>query len=105
MSYTGFSATPDEAVAELREMYPVGSSVTCVVLHVSKSGMSRAIMVISPEHENVSWLVARALDWHLHRNHNAVNVVGVRMDMTFHMVHSLALTLYGDGYALAVKRL
>jgi hypothetical protein len=97
--------TTEGAIEALRDVYPKGSTVATVVMHVSASGMSRAIMVISPELENVSWLVARALGWHLHPKYNAIKVVGAGMDMSFHLVHSLAITLYGGGYALSVKRL
>jgi hypothetical protein len=100
-----------EARDQLRTLFPAGSTVSTVVRHVSQSGMERAIVVLSPvresatEVQNVSWLVARALGWRLHPRHDGVKVKGAGMDMTFHLVYSLASVLYGDGYALTVRNI
>jgi hypothetical protein len=46
-------------------------------------------------------LVARALDYRLsYGAHDGLKVSGAGMDMAYHVVHSLASVLYGDGYAL-----
>lgn len=87
----------------LRAHFPKGSTVAVVQRHVSASGMSRAISVLAATEndiEDVSWLVRRALGWPLNHRHGGVVVKGAGMDMHFHLVYTLAQTLYGDGYAL-----
>lgn len=87
----------------LREYFPAGSTVSTMTLHVSQSGMTRAIAVLAAvdgEVLNVSGWVALALGWKLHRAHMAVTVKGCGMDMAYHLVHTLAQVLHADGYAL-----
>lgn len=106
-------ATKDEqtnAQEMLREMFPKGSTVPLVLRYTSRTGMSRAISVLhaGPDGiEDVSWMVARALNWKLDRNNGGVKVNGVGMDMGFHLVYTLAQTLYGTedkgGYALTSR--
>lgn len=99
-------AERDAARDYLRRMFPKGATVSTITLHVARTGMSRAVAVLAPDQDertgvvNVSWLVARALGWKLHPQHNGVNVQGAGMDMHFHLVYTLAQALYGDGYAL-----
>ena len=99
----------DDAIAQLRQAFPVGSTVSTVVRHVSQSGMQRAIVVLaidtdSGEIVNVSWQVARALGWSLHSKYDGVKVNGCGMDMAFHLVYTLSSVLHdGNGYALNVR--
>jgi hypothetical protein len=90
-----------DAIAQLRETFPVGSEVSLILRHVSSSGMTRAISVIGTENGrpvDVSWQVARALDWRLHPTKDGVKVGGCGMDMGFHLVYSLARVIYRDGF-------
>jgi hypothetical protein len=98
-----------DAIERLRAIFPEGSYVTTLVRHVSQSGMSRAISVFAveaiddtPRIYEVSYLVARALDWNLHPSQAGVKVSGAGMDMAFHLVYSLSQALYGaqNGYDL-----
>lgn len=92
-----------EAACEmLRDLFPRDSRVSLVLAHVSRSGMQRGILVLAQTSDgvdDVSWMVARAVDWPLHRE-AGVRVDGCGMDMGFHLVYTLAHVLYGDGYAL-----
>lgn len=92
--------TRSDAIAQLREMFPIGSVVSVVLRHVTASGMSRSISVLHADpdgHVNdVSWLVARATGDKLDTKHGGIKVGGVGMDMGFHLVYGLARTLYRD---------
>ena len=92
----------EAARARLRELFPIGSEVSTVLLHASSSGMSRAVAVMAADEEgrvsNVSWLVARATGNKLHRTHDGVVMGGAGMDMGYALVYSLARALYADGF-------
>lgn len=87
-----------DAIAELRKLFPVGSTVPTILRHVSKSGMSRAISVIGPTLGDVSHLVARAGVAKLDRAHGGLKMGGCGMDMGFALVYSLSRTLYPNGH-------
>jgi len=90
-----------EAAAQLREYFPIGSTVSTVLRHVSQSGMTRSISVIGvheDEPTDVSWLVARATDNKVDHKYGGVRLGGVGMDMGFALVYGLARTLYRDGF-------
>lgn len=98
------------AIARLREIYPVGSTVHTVIRYVSASGMTRAISVISPDLDDISHLVARATGNKIHPKHYGIRVTGCGMDMAFGLVYELGRVLYPDyvrgdmvnrGYALS----
>lgn len=103
-----------QAIEDLKELYPKGSTVYCLVESVSRSGMSRVIRVLAPKvgddgqvyflHPN--YLTATALGWPLKTSsRDGIRVDGCGMDMCFHLVYSLAHVLYGDGYALKTETL
>lgn len=101
------SAERDAAVAELREMFPAGSTVHTVLRHVSRSGMSRSISVVVCDSDgirDVSYLVARALGDRIDRDRGGVKVGGCGMDMGFHLVYNLSATLYPDGFQCCGER-
>jgi hypothetical protein len=90
-----------EAVTQLREYFPIGSTVSTVLRHVSQSGMSRSISVIGvceDEPTDVSWLVARATDNKIDQRYGGIKLGGAGMDMGFALVYGLARTLYRDGF-------
>ena len=94
-----------DAIARLRGNFPAGSTVHTVIRHVSRSGMQRSISVLATDGAeiwDVSYLVARALDWRVDQTHGGVKVNGAGMDMAFHTVYVLSQVLYGthEGYAL-----
>jgi hypothetical protein len=87
-----------EAIEELRAMFPVGSTVSTILRHTSKSGMSRAISVVGPHLGDVSYLVAKAGVAKLDSRHVGLKMGGCGMDMGFALVYGLSRTLYADGF-------
>ena len=64
----------------------------------SMSGMSRRFVVLVVEQNrirNISWMVAEALDYRRGKSEDDVVVTGCGMDMSFHLVCTLASTLFG----------
>lgn len=107
-----------ESAAILREYFPIGSTAYTVLRHVSRSGMTRHISVIGVRYSddpnstgtadmgtlervaqpvNLSWHVARVMDWTLVDGAQwSLKVGGTGMDMGFHVVYSLSRALYAD---------
>lgn len=99
-----------EAFVRLREVFPVGSTATTIVRHVSRSGMTRTISVLAidkrGEIRDVSSDVARVLDWSVDRDRGGVRVDGCGMDMCFHLVYSMSRAIHAGldsdaGYAVS----
>lgn len=84
----------EKAIAQLRDMFRPGDTVTTVLRHVSSSGMTRAISVISPDLQDISWMVARATGDTFDQRYGGIKVGGCGMDMGFHLVYGLSRTLY-----------
>lgn len=77
--------------------------VFCIVRHVSASGMSRVIQLltfIDGEPRYLGFHAARLLGWSYDRKHEGIKVQGCGMNMCFHTVYTLAQALYKDGYRL-----
>lgn len=88
-----------EAVKELRKLLPKGSTVYCVLRHVSSSGMSRRIdfYKINRKRGDMSFLsgyIAKVLGYRRHGDDGLV-IGGCGMDMGFHVVNSLSYALHG----------
>lgn len=109
----------EQAIGRLRTMFPHDSVATTVVRHVTRSGMSRSISVLTTDSDgeirDVSYDVARVLGWSLDHDNGGVRVQGCGMDMAFHMIYSMSRIIhahtgfvnrYGDadsdtGYAVS----
>lgn len=88
----------DEALAQLREMLPPGSTVQTILRHCSRSGMTRAISPVV-NGEDITWLVCRAIpSFKFNRNHGGITMGGAGMDMGFALVYNLSATLYREGF-------
>jgi hypothetical protein len=100
-------AERDAAVARLREWLRPGDTVHTILRHVSRSGMQREIGVVllgadgSDLHPN--YLVAKALTERLGQ-HDGIIVRGCGLDMGFHLIYSLARTLWPDGHGCVGER-
>lgn len=112
------------AIDNLRAMIQPGDTVYTVLRHVSSSGMLRhiSVVIIAPNDKrdtshgaslvtdpdcgpfDVSWLVARALDYKQEDRHGALKVSGCGMDMGWHLIYSLASVLYPDGFGCIGER-
>lgn len=91
----------EEAIIRLRAELAPGDTVYTVLRHRSASGMSRSIScVIIKDNKplDISWLVARALDYRIDDKNDGIKVGGAGMDMGFHVVYSLGYTLFPDGF-------
>ena len=88
----------------LKDKFPKGSTAYTYVTKVAPTGMSRHIMVAGSDRkghvQNVSWYIAKLLDWKYKDNTRSVFVDGCGMDMGFHLVYTLSSKLYDDGYAI-----
>jgi hypothetical protein len=98
-----------EARESLLRFIKKGGTVYTILRHVSGSGMSRDISIVTIDasgetsaifHPNFS--AAKLLGYRLvtRNGSDALRVSGCGMDMGFHVVHSLGHALFGDGYAL-----
>lgn len=90
-----------DAITKLREMLPPGSTVYTIVRRVSQSGMSRHISVVLPhgrEINDITYLVARALEMKRDLDTGGIVMRGAGMDMGFALVYDLSHVLYPDGF-------
>lgn len=91
-----------QAISDLRDMLPPGSTVRCVLRHVSSSGMTRRIslfVVAGGSLQSLDYLAALVLGDKQHKDGGIV-VSGCGMDMGFHLVYNLGRVLYPEGFDL-----
>lgn len=95
-----------EAIARLREIVPPGTTIRCVLRHVSRSGMMRRIDFYAPGADAdgsvsmnfLTGLISKACGYPFPRDGSGLKVTGCGMDMGFAVVYDLAATLYPDGF-------
>lgn len=100
-----------ESIETLRSMLRPGDAITCTVMHVSKSGMSRSIMFQIPGKRedgtlfiyDISWLVANAIGDRFDQKNGGVVMTGCGMDMRFAAVYNLGRVLFPDGFGVVGK--
>lgn len=106
----------EEHIEGLRKLLPRGTTVYCIVRHVSASGMSRDISLVyfngdpNGEHStdrHPSYRAAKVLGWPYSEKHGrvAIRVSGCGMDMCFYTVSTLSKIIHGDGTALRYRQL
>jgi virulence-associated protein VapD len=87
----------EQTMQDLRNLLEkAGHTVYTQVLHVSQSGMTRAIacyVAVDNEIINIDWYI-RKLDMFSSHNKGGLKVGGCGMDMGFHVVYSLSCKLY-----------
>jgi len=92
----------DEAIAELKELLKPGDTVYCILRHVSRSGMMRAISPVLIRNGDAPWdidyLVAWALGRKFNEDHGGVTCHGCGMDMGLDLVYTLSQRLFPDGF-------
>lgn len=90
-----------QAIERLRAFLPPGSTVYCVLRHISSSGMSRRIdmYTIGEDRQPVylSGLVSKAIGMRL-SDKGGIVVGGCGMGMGMHLVYEMSATLYRDGF-------
>jgi hypothetical protein len=98
----------DEALAYLREILKPGDTVSCVLRHVSRSGMSRRIDFYKSEGGEMLYLtgrIAHVLDMRVSDASGGGLVVGgCGMDMGFSVVYNLSSALYPQGFTCIGER-
>lgn len=92
----------ENAVKKLREYCTPGTKVYTALKKVSSSGMSRHISLYvatldagKPAIQDITYLVARALDYRRDEKDGGLIVGGCGMDMGYHLVNSLSYCLHG----------
>lgn len=82
-------------------------TVSTIIRHVSSSGMSRDISLVSVNERgqiiNLAWHIDKVCTVGALKERNGSRVIrvnGAGMDMGFHLVYSLSSVLYGDGYKI-----
>jgi hypothetical protein len=94
----------------LRELFADNDKpvIGTILRHVSSSGMSRDISLYYKD-TNITYSAALAMGDKVKSSNgfNAIRVSGCGMDMGFHLVYNLSLTLYGHdnrgGYKLSQR--
>lgn len=88
-----------EAAENLREWFPVGSTVYTILRHVSRSGMSREIGVLASlgdgDFRHPNYAASKVLGWRLGRS-DSVKVSGCGMDMGFHLAYAISATIWPE---------
>ena len=81
---------------------PKGSTVYCVLRHVSRSSMMRVIDLVVIDNGDVRYLRSLGDDerwpYKMHLKHDGFTITGTGMDMGFKIVYDLGLIFHGDGY-------
>lgn len=90
---------------DLRAVYPKGSTVYTVLRHATSTRRTISPLAIGKNGDRLqindwSYKVATVLGWRLDPKRAGIVVDGCGMDMGYHIAHSLASHLYGDGFAL-----
>jgi hypothetical protein len=97
------------AIERLKSWVMPGDTIYCVLAHKSASGMQRIIRFykITSSNESgkqetweLSFNIAKALEYGYNDKREGVTVNGCGMDMGFHVVYSLSDKLFGNGYLL-----
>lgn len=89
----------EQAQDSLRKILNQGETVYCVLRHVSASGMSRTIDFYVIKENRPVWLtgyIGAALDYKRGKHDRGLVISGCGTDMGFHVVYSLARTLWPD---------
>lgn len=86
-----------EAIRKLRAILKPGNTVYTILRHVSKSGMSRRISLVTFKNNQPYFLdywASKALDWRLHHDKEGIVTTGCGMDMGFHLVYTLSRVIF-----------
>lgn len=89
------------AIARLQDILKPGDTVSTILRHVSRSGMSRSISLVVARADGVvdiTYRASQALGEAIDQKNDGVKVPGAGTDMGFHLVYSLSRTLWPDGF-------
>ena len=88
----------EEALAKLRELLKPGDTVNTILRHVSRSGMSRSISLISADMQELDYWASRVLGDSIDQKHGGIRIGGCGMDMGFALVYNLSARLFPGGF-------
>lgn len=91
------------AIKTLLEEYKLkpGDKLYYSVTHVSRSGMSRSIEILLSHEwgiDNLSWVVAKAINHPFDNKNGGVKIGGCGMDMGFAIIYSLGQVMFPEGF-------
>lgn len=86
-----------EAQAEIRRLLKPGDTVFTILRHVSRSGMSRRISLLTGDLQQLDRLIDRAGWGRVSKNHEGLVAGGCGMDMGFALVYNLGRAVWPDG--------
>lgn len=92
-----------EALERIREWVKPGDTVSCILRHVSSSGMTRVIQLVAfvdGEPRYLGYNAAIVLGMTYDRKREGVKVQGCGMDMGFHLVYNLGRVLFPEGFGV-----
>jgi len=92
----------EQALEVLKSCVHVGDTLFTILRHVSQSGMSRNISVLTKDMRDISYYVAVVLErpW---AKDGSVKIGGCGMDMGFALVNSLSYKLYHEYICIGEK--
>lgn len=93
----------EQQAEQLRKWIKPGDTVSCILRHVSRSGMSRRISLVitnkeTGEIQDISGYAATVMDYRRNERDNSLVVGGCGMDMGFACVYNLGRRLFPDGF-------
>jgi len=84
-----------EAIKKLKTLVKPNHTLLVNIVSVSRSGMSRRIKVLTKDFIDISYLVAKAIDFS-EDTRKGILVIGCGMDMAFSLMDNLTYALYGQ---------
>lgn len=93
----------EQQAETLRKWIKPGDTVSCILRHVSSSGMSRRISLVitskeTGEIQDISGYAASVMDYRRNERDNSLIVSGCGMDMGFACVYNLGRRLFQAGF-------
>lgn len=93
----------EQQTETLRKWIKPGDTVSCILRHVSSSGMSRRISLVITNKEtgaiqDISGYAASVMDYRRNNRDNSLIVSGCGMDMGFSCVYNLGKRLFPAGF-------
>ena len=93
----------EKSIETLKEYLKEDMTIHSIIRTVSNSGESRNISFKITDKDNIldlSYHIAKALQYPFNEKYHAVKVSGSGMDMAFYVVHNLSHVLFNNGYKL-----
>lgn len=88
----------EEAIVRVREWCPPGTTIYCILRHITKSGETQVIdfkVITNGEVLHIGYDVALAIGWSYDQRYEGVRVYVVGMDAGHHAIHTLSYRLHG----------